>query len=138
MHWIVPRMKWVMLVSGLLTCTMLYAAIAPDASLRSNFGDTVSGPLALMVVRNWGILIFLVGAMLIYGAFNPPARRMALAVAGASKLAFIGLVLSHGQLFMAHKAGVAVVIDSVMVVLFFWYLLAEHSAPLTAKAASAR
>lgn len=28
MSWIVARIKWIMLVSGALTCTMLYAAIA--------------------------------------------------------------------------------------------------------------
>ena len=27
--------KWIMLVSGVLTCTMVYAAIAPQAMLQS-------------------------------------------------------------------------------------------------------
>ena len=31
MPWIVASMKWIMLVYGALTCTMLYAAIAPQA-----------------------------------------------------------------------------------------------------------
>jgi hypothetical protein len=31
--WIVVAMKWIMLVSGALTCTMLYAAIAPQAGV---------------------------------------------------------------------------------------------------------
>lgn len=56
MDLIVARMKWIMLVSGALTCTMLYAAIAPQAALRSMFGDAMEGPLAEIIVRNWGAL----------------------------------------------------------------------------------
>jgi hypothetical protein len=52
---------------GALTCTMVYAAIAPQAALRSTFGTTLEGPLAEVLVRNWGALIALVGAMLIRG-----------------------------------------------------------------------
>jgi cbb3-type cytochrome oxidase subunit 1 len=70
--WIVRYMRWIMLVSGVLTATMVQAAITPDSALQSNFGETVSGPLAHLVVRNWGALIALVGGMLIYGAFNQP------------------------------------------------------------------
>ena len=69
MSWLAKRMKWLMLVSGVLTCTMIYAAIAPQAALRSNFGSVLEGPVAEIVVRNWGVLIALVGLMLIYGAF---------------------------------------------------------------------
>ena len=38
------------------------AALAPEAALRSTFGESVSGPVADIVVRNWGSLIALVGA----------------------------------------------------------------------------
>ena len=54
MTFIARHIKWVMLVSGALTCTMAYAAIAPQAALRSTFGTTLEGPVADIVVRNWG------------------------------------------------------------------------------------
>jgi hypothetical protein len=113
--------KWVMLVSGVLTCTMVYAVIAPEAALRSTFGETLQGPLAEIVVRNWGALITLVGAMLIYGAFRPQSRRLVLTIAGLSKLAFIVLILVYGRAYLG-KAGLAVAVDSVMIVLFAGYL----------------
>ena len=116
MNWIVGKIKWIMLVSGALTCTMIYAAIAPQAALRSTFGDTLEGPLAEIVVRNWGVLITLVGAMLIYGAYKPPVRRLALSVAGLSKLVFIVLVLSQGSRYLGQQAGIAVAVDAVWVV----------------------
>jgi len=118
----INNFKWVMVVSGVLTTTMLYAAIAPEASLRSNFGEAIDGPLAQIIVRNWGALIGLVGLMLIYGAFSEVNRRMALVVATLSKLAFIALVLTLGRQFLEFQVGTAVIVDSIMIVLFLAYL----------------
>src|SRR5262245_32658857 len=122
MNGFVSHFKWVMVVSGVLTTTMLYAAIAPEASLRSNFGEAIDGPLAQIIVRNWGALIGLVGLMLIYGAFSEVNRRMALVVATLSKLAFIALVLTLGRQFLEFQVGTAVIVDSIMIVLFLAYL----------------
>jgi hypothetical protein len=55
---------------------------------------------------------------LIYGAFDAPSRRIALLVAAASKVTFIALVLSHGSRYFGYSAGIAVAIDTVMVLLF--------------------
>jgi len=123
MSFVAGNIKWIMLMSGALTCTMVYAVVAPQAALRSTFGETLEGPLAEIVVRNWGALITLVGTMLIYGAFNPQVRSLALTVAGASKLVFIALVLSHGGRYLGHQAGIAIAIDLVWVALFACYLL---------------
>lgn len=123
MNLIITNMKWIMLVSGALTFTMIYAAIAPQDALRSTFGEAIEGPLAEIVVRNWGALIALVGAMLIYGAYHPPVRTLVLTVAGLSKLTFIGLVLSFGPRYLGQQAGIAIAIDLVMVLIFAAYLL---------------
>lgn len=123
MSWVVAKMKWIMLVSGVLTCSMVYAVMAPQAALRSTFGDVVEGPVAEIVVRNWGVLITLVGGMLIYGAFQPYVRRLVLTVAGLSKVAYIALVVAYGGGFLGH-AGVSIAIDLVLVVLFAIYLVA--------------
>lgn len=124
MSLIVAHIHRVMMVSGVLTMTMIYAAFAPEAALRSTFGESMSGPVADIVVRNWGVLIALVGAMLIYAARRPAARPLALAVAGTSKAIFIALVLSHGGRFLGYQAGIAVVVDLVWVVVFALYFLA--------------
>jgi hypothetical protein len=123
MSWLAKQMQWLMVVSGVLTCTMLYAAIAPQAALRSTFGSTLEGPVAEIVVRNWGVLIALVGLMLIYGALVEPARRLVLAVAVVSKTAFVVLVLALGHELLAYQVSTAVVVDTVWVVVFAVYLL---------------
>lgn len=119
---IVSAMRWIMLVSGILTATMVYAAIDPEGSMRSTFGEALPGGTATeLVMRNWGALIALVGGMLIYGAFNMAVRPLVLVVAGASKAVFIGLVLSQGSRYLA-TAGIPVTVDTAMIVLFAWYL----------------
>ena len=122
MNAFIKHFKWVMVVAGLLTATMLYAAIAPDASLTSNFGETLDGPLAEILVRNWGVLIGLVGLMLIYGAFSEANRRMTLVVAVVSKVVFITLVLTLGRPFLQFQVGTAVIVDSIIILLFLTYL----------------
>jgi len=121
--------KWVMLIAGLLTCTMFYALFAPEAALRSNFGQTIEGPVAQIVVRNWGALIGLMGVLLIYGALREQVRHVALLVAGSSKIIFIILVLSLGQPFLQFQVGMSVAVDTIMVVLFAAYLIAERNSP---------
>jgi hypothetical protein len=128
MTFIVDKIKWIMVVSGALTCTMIYAAIAPQAALQGTFGETLTGPLAEIVVRNWGVLITVVGVMLIYGAFDPPSRPLVLSVAALTKLVFILLVLSQGRRYLDQQAGIAIAIDAIWVAVFAWYLLATRKA----------
>ncbi len=119
--------KWIMLVSGTLTCTMVYAATAPQAALQATFGETLDGPLAEIVLRNWGLLIAAVGGLLIHGAFNPAVRAPILVVAGVSKLAFVVLVLSQGSRYLEYGAGIAIAVDLVWVILFAWCLLGRRA-----------
>lgn len=128
MRAIANGIKWIMLLSGAATCTMVYAAIAPQAALGVMFGETLEGPLAEILVRNWAVLVTLIGVMLIWGAFKSQVRFMALVLAGASKLAFIGLVLAYGRHYLSQQAAIAIAIDLVWVVLFAWYLVGPRSA----------
>jgi hypothetical membrane protein len=113
-----------MLVSGVLTATMIFAAIAPQAALRQTFGETLEGPLAEVVVRNWGALIASVGGLLIHGAYDEPSRPLILIFAGATKVIFIALVVAQGGRYLRKQAGVAVIVDLIIVALFATYLVA--------------
>jgi len=119
--------RWIMFVSGLLTCSMFLALISPERSIMSNFGETISGEAGDIVVRNWGALIGMSGVALIYGSFVEKVRSFVLVVTGVCKGIFIGLVLSHGSKYMSFGAGTAVIADSLMIVLFAAYLVASAS-----------
>ena len=56
---LVKNIKWIMLVAGVATCTTLAAVIAPQDALVNMFGSSLTEPLANLVVRSWGFLVFL-------------------------------------------------------------------------------
>jgi hypothetical protein len=92
------------------------------------FQEIPEGAMAAIVVPNWGILIGLMGGLLIYGAFHAPSRRLALVVAGTSKVGFIALVLAQGERYLS-GVGLAVAVDTVMVLLFVVFLVFGRAAP---------
>ena len=129
MHLINSQIKWIMIVAGAITCTMIINTINPELGLQQGFGaSTFAGgadsQVANVVVRGWGFLIFLIGAMLIYAANRPQLRGFVLTVATVSKVAFITLVMLFGSSFL-EKAMVAVVFDTIVVALFVIYLLSN-------------
>ncbi len=114
----ISKIKIIMLVTGIITCTMSYAVIFPQEALISVFGVGLSSiPLAGIIVRSWGVLVTMVGGLLIYGAFKPYNRAIILSVAGFSKLTFILLLLIFGREYFP-KIISLVVIDSIAVVLY--------------------
>lgn len=123
MEFVTRHFKWLMLVSGLLTATMFYGLIAPQAALESMFGASFSGNLESMIVRSWSALVGLMGAVLIYGALVEKHRVFAAALAALSKAIFVCLVVIFGQDFLG-QAAVAILMDIVVVVATLIFLLA--------------
>lgn len=126
MKFIFKNIKWIMLLSGILTCTMLLSLFDPSLGLLLTFGDKIDGNLANIVVRNWGALIAIIGGMLIYGAYNESSRALVLVVASGSKTIFIFLNLIFGQIYFS-KSGVAIVFDSLIVIVFISYLMLNRN-----------
>ena len=123
MAWVERLMKWLMIVSGLLTFTGVFALVAPRDALQHTFGEALDGPIAEIVVRNWGALIALIGVMLLYGAFRPHVRSLVLFVAATSKLVYIALVLTHGKAYLDQPVFASIAVDLVLAVLFIVYLV---------------
>lgn len=119
---LVGPFKWVMLAGGLVTLTMLQAVVTPRNAFRGLLGAEPEGPLALLLARNWGVLVALTGAGLIWGAFHPADRPLVLVAAIVSKAAFLALVIGHPP--FRRKATLAIAVDGVLVALFAAYLIA--------------
>ena len=123
MNFIIKNVKWVMLVSGVLTFTMFYGLFAPQAALESMFGVSFNGTLENIVIRSWSALVGLIGVILIYGFFSPKNRVFSISVAAFSKVVFVSLVLLYGQEFLG-KAAPAIAMDCVVIILSVVYLFA--------------
>jgi hypothetical protein len=122
MDFFIKNIKWVMLASGMLTFTMFYGLFAPQASLESMFGVSFNGTLETIVIRSWSALVGLMGVILIYGAFSEKYRTFSLSISAFSKAIFVSLVLLYGQEYMG-KAGLAIVMDCIVIVLSMVYLI---------------
>ncbi len=120
------NIKWIMLIAGLLTCSMIFAVFAPQAALISMFGEALTEPLAQVVVRSWGFLIFLMGVLLIYGAFKPVYRNLCLVIVSLSKIGFISTILIFGAQYI-EKSAVTLILDSILIALFAFYLVKVKS-----------
>lgn len=117
------QIKWIMLVSGLFTCSMFVALLSPTTGLEMLFGvSNVEDPFMEIVVRNWGALIGMVGALLIFGGFRPHSRNLILVIAATSKSLFIALNLLIGIEYLSTSL-FAIVLDSAFILLYVLYLI---------------
>jgi len=123
MNFIINNIKWVMLVSGMFTATMLYGVFAPQAALESMFGVSFSGQLENLIIRSWSALVGLMGVVLIVGYISPALRVFSLAIAAASKLIFVALLFTLGAPYLS-TAALAVSMDCIVVLVALCYLLA--------------
>jgi hypothetical protein len=123
MNFIIKNIKWIMLLSGVLTLTMFYGLFVPEAALESMFGTSFNGALENIVIRSWSALVGLIGIILIYGFFSQKNRVYSISIAAFSKLIFVTLVLLYGQEFLG-KTAPAIVMDSVVIILSTVYLIA--------------
>ncbi len=132
MTFIIKNIKWLILVSGILTFTMFYGVFAPQAALESMFGVSFSGTLENIIIRSWSALVGLIGVRLIYGFFSPKNRVFSITIAAFSKIVFVSLVLLYGQEFLG-KATPAIAMDVLVIILSVVYLFAVHMQRPTAE-----
>ena len=122
MNFIIKNIKWVMLVSGVLTATTFYGLFAPQAAVESMFGASFDGPLETLIIRSWSSLVGLIGLVLIFGAFSERNRVFCISIAALSKVIFVSLVLIYGQVFLG-SAAPAIIMDCLVIVLTLSFLV---------------
>ena len=111
----------ILVVTGALTATMLVQFVAPSWTMRHTFGETPAGVVNIVIARHWGLLMFCVGALLIYSAFHPTLREPAVVLASVEKVGFAVCVYGSSlrqRLVMSVMAAA----DALMVFLFALYL----------------
>lgn len=68
------HIETILVVTGLATALALVQCVAPRRMLRFAFGFGTPQPVTLLMASHWGLLVFLVGALLVYAAFQPSVR----------------------------------------------------------------
>jgi hypothetical protein len=81
------HIELILVITGLATVGALGLFLAPDTMMKVLFGQAPADALGRLLARHWGLLVFLVGALLIYAAYHAEVRYPALIVAIAEKVA---------------------------------------------------
>ena len=118
---IATHIELILIVTGAAaaTATMLSQFFAPLPVLRLIFGEAPTHVVSVALARHWGLLIFCVGAMLIYAAFYPPVRAPILLFAVIEKVGFGICVLSTSL----RKQGIAAVLAGADLLIALVYVL---------------
>ena len=115
------HIELILIVTGALTAIALVQSIAPAQVLRMIYGEAPADEVSLAVARHWGLLTFLVGALLIYAAFHASVRGPAMVVAVIEKAA-LGLGV-FGTSLRTHPAAAAIAAgDSFIALVYVLYL----------------
>ena len=123
---IVKNIKWIMLFFGVITCTTFFAVIAPQDALLNMFGSNLTEPLANLLVRSWGFLVFIMGALLIYGAFNEETRLLCIITAGVSKVGFLLLIMIFGTNYI-ETLWVTAAFDTFVILILTNYVISSKN-----------
>ena len=119
---ITPHIQAILIVTGALTATMLAQFVAPSWMVRHAFGEAPSGPASMALARHWGLLLFCVGALLVYSAFYRPLREPAVVLALVEKAGFVACVFAT-SLRQRPMASIMAAGDAVMVLVYVLYLV---------------
>ena len=113
---------WILVVSGAFTAAAgLAGLLAPKGLLGLVFGVRDPGAALVFFVRHWGVLIFVVGALVLYSAYAPPIRAAVLSAAALEKFAIVALVF-FGPLKRTRLMTAVAATDGLFAVLYVAYL----------------
>src|SRR5215471_9053914 len=115
------HIELILIVTGAITAIALAQLIAPVSVLRMIFGKAPTDEVGLAVARHWGLLTFLVGALLIYAAFHASVRGPAMVVAVIEKAA-LGLGIFGTSLRKHPVAATIAGGDSFIALVYVLYL----------------
>jgi hypothetical protein len=110
----------ILVVTGLATALAIVLCVAPRRMLRLAFGFETPQPATLLMASHWGLLIFLIGALLVYAAFQPSVRVPSMVIATVEKLFFAGLVF-FGNMPMSAPTKALAVGDTGIALLYLLY-----------------
>jgi hypothetical protein len=116
------HIELILLFTGLLTAGALGLLLAPAPVLRLLFGQDPPNALVLLIARQWGLLVFLIGALLVWAAYHAEVRVPAMILACIEKSVFALSVLLSPFRRRALALQVALA-DAVMATLYLLILV---------------
>ncbi|HTD06159.1 hypothetical protein [Undibacterium sp.] len=114
--------KIILYVTGIVTMMPGLQFLAPILFLQSS-GMQVGDATGLFFARHWGLVVFCLGALLVYVAKRPALRRPVMFAAAIEKLGLVAMVLMSWQDPALKGLHIAAGFDTLCIILYAAYLL---------------
>ncbi|MFZ6654903.1 hypothetical protein [Undibacterium sp. TJN19] len=114
----------ILYVSGIGTMLAGLQFVAPTLFLQAS-GMQVGDVTGLFFARHWGLMAFVVGALILYAIRHTQARQAILMAADAEKLGLVAMVMLNWSEPALQGLHVAAFFDGACVVLYLIYLLRQ-------------
>jgi fructose-specific phosphotransferase system IIC component len=121
-----------LVVGGLYTALAVIYAVAPQKAISQSL-KLAWNEQYVILIRHWGFMVFLVGALYIWSIFDRSVLFPAMLFGAVEKAFMVGLFLANLKKPWIKGFRAITVIDSLMVIyslLYFAVLIARHSTSL--------
>lgn len=113
--------KPILIVTGIVTAAAIAVFFAPATVLAMYFEQVPSDALSLAIARHWGLMVFCIGALIVWAGFRPELRTPVLIFACLEKIALVIGVFTL-SLHARPEASVVALSDATFTVLYLLYL----------------
>ncbi len=119
---------YILYITGVATMLPLLQYFAPQTALSLS-ALTLNDPVGLLFAQQAGVLIFCIGALLVYAARHPVHRRPAVWAALVEKLGFCVLIVVSWNQPALQGLHLVVFFDMACVMVYAIYLLGPQTKP---------
>ena len=120
---ITPYIDIILYITGAFTALMILQFLLPKLMLEKVNEVKVTSPAGQFYARHWGLVVFSVGALLIYAGYKPVYREPIILAATIEKIGLIALLMADFNKAYTKKLKLAMYFDMVCVTLYVLYLL---------------
>jgi hypothetical protein len=113
----------ILAVSGAVTMLPVLQFFAPVQFLEHSSGITIANDASLFFARHWGLLAFSMGALLVYAARHPEARKPIVLAAAVEKFGLVIAIALTWSNPATQGLHLAAIFDAACVLLYAAWLL---------------
>jgi hypothetical protein len=81
--------KPILIITGVATASVVVGVFAPAMLLNELFAQAPTDAVSLAVTQHWALLVFCIGALIVYAAYHPELRKPVLVAAIVEKIALV-------------------------------------------------
>lgn len=119
---ITDHISTILYVTGIVTALTVFQFFFPAKFLKLLNQITIHDEAGMFFARHWGLVVFSVGALLIYAADHPAARNAIILFALIEKLGLVALVVANAKHPFTRGLRLAAGFDTVCCLMYAAYL----------------